>query len=119
MRSDDTLDKLLSNYRVWGIGAMCFFMISISLLMFLVLFPSAPLEILYFVLLSGFLWIGSTSFSRHALVLLKRYIGGELSVVEFLSTQFVAVLFPLAYRKVKNEVKVFREKQQGHEKYRS
>lgn len=80
--------------------------------MILIFVPAASLDILYVVLLSGFLWIGSTSFSRHALVVLKRYIGREMSMIEFFSTQFVAVLFPLAYRKVRNEVKAFRERRE-------
>jgi hypothetical protein len=113
MSTDGTVEKLLFHYRFWGFAAVCFFIISISLLMFLVLVPGASLKILYIVLLCGFLWIGSTSFSRHALVILKRYMGREVGMLEFLSTQFVALLFPLAYKKVKNEVKAFKEKQAG------
>ncbi len=113
MSADSTVEKLLFHYRFWGMAAVCFFMISVSLLLALVLVPGVPVEILYIVLLCGFLWIGSTSFSRHALVILKRHIGRQLGMVEFLSTQFVAVLFPLAYKKVKNEVRAFKEKQSG------
>jgi hypothetical protein len=113
MSAGSTVEKLLFHYRLWGMAAVCFFMISVSLLLVLVFVPGVPVQILYIVLLCGFLWIGSTSFSRHALVVLKRYIGRELGMVEFLSTQFVALLFPLAYKKVKNEVKAFREKHEG------
>lgn len=107
-----TIEKLLSHYFHWGIAAACFFMISVCLLLVLMLVPGTPLEVLYFVLLCGFLWIGSTSFSRHSLVLLKQHIGRKIGIVEFLSTQFVAILFPLSYRKVKDEVRVFRERQE-------
>ena len=84
--------------------------------MVLLFWPGAPLQILYVVLLCGFLWIGSTSLSRHALVVLKRHIGREIGMVEFLSTQFVAILFPVAYRKVRGEVRAFVEKQRAQEK---
>lgn len=107
---DDTVERLLSHYRLWGIAAACSFLIFIALLLVLAFVPGAPLKFLYVALLCGFLWIGATSFSRHALVVLKRHMGKELSVVEFLSTQFVAVLFPIAYMRVKNEVKEFRRK---------
>ncbi len=113
MTTDDTVEKLLSHYRIWGIAAVSFFIIAVSLLMVLAFVPGAPVKILYVVLLCGFLWIGATSFSRHALVVLKQYMERELGMVEFLSTQLVAVLFPFAYKKVKDEVKAFREQQQG------
>jgi hypothetical protein len=113
MSAYSTVEKMLFHYRFWGMAAVGFFMISVSLLLVLVFVPGVPVEVLYIVLLCGFLWLGSTSFSRHALVILKRHIGRELGVPEFLSTQFVAVLFPLAYKKVKNEVKAFKEKHEG------
>ena len=63
-------------------------------------------------LLCGFLWVGTTSISRHSFILLKRYIGkeGEISILEFMSTQLVVFLFPFAYRKVKREVELYKEK---------
>ena len=109
----DTIRKLLSRYRFWGIAAVFFFVVSVSLLLVLLFSPGAPVEILYVVLICGFLWIGSTSFCRHALVILKQHIGGQLGMAEFVSTQFVAVLFPFAYKKVKSEVKAFAKKDAG------
>lgn len=106
-----TSGRLLSHYRFWGIAAVCFFVLTVLFLMVLLFLPGAPIQMLYVVMLCGFLWIGSTSFSRHALVVLKRHIGRKISMVEFLSTQFVAILFPIAYWKVKNEVRTFMEQQ--------
>jgi hypothetical protein len=110
MNEDTTVERLLSHYRFWGIAAVFFFVVSVCLLAALALVPEASVEILYIALLCGFLWIGSTSFSRHSLVVLKRHIGQEMGMVEFLSTQLVALLFPFAYKKVKDEVKAFKEK---------
>lgn len=115
MSADDTARTLLSHYCLWGIAAVCCFSISIALLVVLAFVPGVSVKVLYIALLCGFLWIGSTSFSRHSLIVLKRYIGRELGMAEFLSTQFVAILFPLAYRKVKREVEAFVEEQQAQE----
>lgn len=112
MTEDDPVDKLLSHYRWWGIAAVCFLVIFISLLTVLMFVPGAPLEILYVAFVCGLLLLGTTAFSRHALVILKRHMGREVSLVHFLSTQLVSVLFPIAYRKVKEEVRLFKKKQE-------
>jgi hypothetical protein len=52
---------------------------------------------------AGLFWIGSTSFFRHAFILLRRYLGSEVSPIEFLSTQFVCVFFPFLYVRVRRE----------------
>ncbi len=66
---------------------------------------------LYFILLlTGFLWIGVTAVSRHVFVLLKRYIGKEISDLEFLSTQFIVLLLPFLYMKLKKEVRIYNGK---------
>jgi hypothetical protein len=62
-------------------------------------------------LLTGFLWIGVTSISRHVFVLLKRYIGKDITVLEFLLTQFIVLLFPLYYMKLRKEVLSYSEKE--------
>lgn len=116
MAKDDTLERSLSHYRRWGVAAMCFFMISVALLLILAFVPGVPVKILYVALLCGFLWIGATSFSRHALVVLKQSMGRKLGIAEFLSTQFVALLFPLAYKRVRDEVKAFRKQQRAMDK---
>jgi hypothetical protein len=64
-------------------------------------------------LLSGFLWIGATSVSRHVFVMLKKYIGKETSVLEFLSTQFIVLLFPFLYFKLKREVRAHQERERN------
>ncbi|MDA8432682.1 MAG: hypothetical protein M0Z60_06945 [Nitrospiraceae bacterium] len=55
-------------------------------------------------LLAGFLWIGCTSVCRHSLVQIKDNVGQRIGTMEFLSTQFVFILFPYVYPKVKKEV---------------
>lgn len=62
---------------------------------------------IFVLLLSGFLWMGLTSLSRHALIKLKRYIRVDVGTVEFLSTQIVFVHFPLMYGKIKKEVESY------------
>lgn len=66
---------------------------------------------LFLLLFAGFLWIGVTSISRHVFVLLKRHIGKDISVLEFLSTQFIVLLFPFFYMKLRKEVRNYREKE--------
>jgi hypothetical protein len=39
--------------------------------------------------------------------MLKRYIGKEISVLEFLSTQFVVLLLPVLYLKLRKEVRTY------------
>jgi len=52
----------------------------------------------------GFIWIGTTSLSRHTLIRLKQSMGKEVGLFEFVSTQFVFVLFPFTYMGLKKEV---------------
>ena len=108
MKSADILNALLSGYRLWGLASMGFFVLFICLLTVLVSIPEATLPMFLALLFSGFLWLGTTALCRHSLVLLKRYIGKELGLVEFLSTQLVVLLFPFVYRKVKKEADLFR-----------
>lgn len=109
---DTLLDKLLANYCFWSLAAIGSFIILVSLFLVAVFMQAINFSILLMVLLFGFLWIGATSISRHSFVLLKRYIGreGEISILEFLSTQLVVFLFPFAYRKVKKEAELYRKK---------
>lgn len=109
MNDKDMPDKLLSNYRLWGIAAISSFVIFIILLLLIVFLQEIRIISIFAVLLFGFIWIGTTSISRHSFILLKNYIGKEVSVIEFLSTQLVVFLFPLAYRKVKEEVEAYRK----------
>jgi hypothetical protein len=111
----DSLDRLVARYRFWAMAASGAFAVFVFLLVIVYRAEKLNLFMLFLALLSGFLWIGATSISRHFFVLLKNYLGCRVNLVEFLSTQFVVFLFPFAYRKVKNEAEAFR-KRRGREK---
>lgn len=68
----------------------------------------AGIMYLFGILMSGFLWIGATSFSRHALIRLKQFIGKKVSMLEFISTQMVAFFFPFHYVRLMREVAAFK-----------
>jgi hypothetical protein len=104
----DHLDKLLSMYLFWGMTATIAFAVFIFLLAAVYRAEKLNVFVLFLALLSGFLWIGATSLSRHFLVQLKSSTGQRLSLIEFLSTQFVVILFPFAYRRVKRETEEFK-----------
>jgi len=108
--TDNTLDKLLAGYRLWGFAAIGSFIVFGFLFSIVIFAQEMNFIMLLMVLLSGLLWIGTTSICRHSFVILKRYIGREVGILEFLSTQFVVFLFPFAYRKIKKEVDLYREK---------
>lgn len=118
MEAEKVLDKLLATYRLWSFAAIGSFIILVLLFITATLTPKINFLMLLGILLSGFLWIGTTSISRHSFVLLKRYIGreAEISILEFMSTQLVVFLFPFAYKKVRKEVDLYREKILGGEK---
>lgn len=97
-------ERLLSAYRFWGLATVVFF--GLFLLSVISAISSTGLNRIMLVvpLFSGFLWIGTTSLSRHSLIQLKQCIGKEVGLFEFVSTQFVFVLFPFTYRELKKEV---------------
>lgn len=97
-------ERLLSAYRFWGLATLAFF--GLFLLSVFTALSSTGLNRVMLVapLFSGFLWIGTTSLSRHSLIQLKRCMGKEVGLLEFVSTQFVFVLFPFTYRELKKEV---------------
>jgi len=97
-------ERLLAGYQLWGMVSVSVFIVFVVLLSFAVVQEKTDMVLYFIVLLSGFLWIGATSISRHVFVMLKRYIGKEVSVPEFLSTQFIALLFPFLYLKLRKEV---------------
>jgi uncharacterized membrane protein len=101
---------LLSSYLLWGGLSVIVFIVFIALLLFLVKYERADMLHYFIALLFGFLWIGVTSISRHAFILLKKFIGSKISIPEFLSTQFVVLLFPLLYIRLKREVCEYEEK---------
>ena len=79
------------------------------------LFVALSSEMVHFIfifllLLSGFLWIGLTSISRHLYILVKRAIGKEATVTEFLGTQLGVLFFPGMYLRLKKEVDEYRQK---------
>jgi hypothetical protein len=101
------IERLLSAYRFWGLAAVTFF--ALFLLSIFTAVASAGVNYLLIAapLFFGFLWIGTTSLSRHSLVQLKRSIGKEVSLLEFVSTQFVFALFLFTYRELKKEVALY------------
>ena len=107
----DTTDRLLSSYLLWGMVSVSVFIVFIVLLLLAVVQEKTDMVLYFIMLLSGFLWIGATSVSRHLFVMLKSYIGKEISVPEFLSTQFIVLLFPFYYLKLRREVRDHLEKE--------
>jgi len=111
MMKKDTTDRLLSAYLLWGMVSVFLFIVFVLLLLVAVAQETTDMVLYFIMLLSGFLWIGATSVSRHVFVMLKRYIGKEISVLEFLSTQFIVMLFPVLYIKLRKEVQAYLEKE--------
>lgn len=101
--------RLLAVYRLWAVASILAFILFIFTLSSYYLSEQAHLLFLFVILLTGFLCIGTISLSRHALVRLKVFIGREVGMVEFISTQFVFFLFPFTYVRLKKEVAEFRE----------
>ena len=101
---------LLALYRFWGAAAMASFTTFLFLLAAALRSPAVNFTLLVMNLFAGFLWLGTTSISRHSLIRLKDTIGKKVGLLEFLSTQFVFILFPFSYRKVKKEVERYNEK---------
>ncbi len=99
--------RLLSAYRLWGLAAVLFFVMFLLSALTALSIPRLNFAVLSLTLCFGFLWIGTTSVSRHCLVQLKQYIGKEIGLLEFVSTQFVFALFPLIYRQLKMEVTLY------------
>lgn len=108
MKSSDVVDRLLAAYRLWGIVATGAFILFALLLSLYSLSGGAHFGMLFAAFVLGFLWIGATSLSRHSLVNLKKCMGVELGIAEFFLTQFVIVLFPHMYGKVKREVALYK-----------
>ncbi|RPI37508.1 MAG: hypothetical protein EHM54_03000 [Nitrospiraceae bacterium] len=106
--SESNADGLLSAYLLWGIVSICTFIIFVALLWVAVALETTGIILYFVLLLAGFLWIGVTSISRHVFVMLKRHLGKDISVFEFLSTQFIVLLFPFFYMKLKKEVSLFK-----------
>jgi hypothetical protein len=44
--------------------------------------------------------------------MLKRYIGKDISILEFLSTQFIVLLFPFLYMKLKKDIRIYKGKKE-------
>jgi len=113
MMKKDTTDRLLSAYLLWGMVSVFLFIVFVLLLLVAVAQETTDMVLYFIMLLSGFLWIGATSVSRHVFVMLKRYIGKEISVLEFLSTQFIVMLFPVLYIKLRKEVQAYLKKERN------
>lgn len=104
-----SLDKLLGQYRLWGIIAMVAFTMLVIFLLHLQFVRDAGIFSTFIVLVFGFLWIGATSICRHSFITIKERIGKKVGVIEFLSTQIIVLLFPFAYRRLKEEIKDHRK----------
>lgn len=98
-------ERLLSQYLHWGILSFVFFLGFILLLSYILLIAETEIALYFMLLLTGFLWIGATAVSRHLFVLLKSMIGRKITVLEFLSTQFVMLMLPFFYRKLRKEIR--------------
>jgi ABC-type enterochelin transport system permease subunit len=103
------ISGLLALYRFWGAAAVASFAAFLFLLAAAMRNPAVSYPLLVMSLFAGFLWIGTTSISRHSLIRLKDTIGERVGLFEFLSTQFVFILFPYSYRKLKKEVERYAE----------
>lgn len=97
-------------YSFWGVAAVSVFLLFIFLVAFSLAAEQAGLLYLFGILVSGFLGIGATSLSRHALIRLKQFTGNKIGILEFISTQLVVFLFPFHYVRLKREVSEFKEK---------
>ena len=106
------IDRLLSSYLLWGIISISSFIAFVALLLVTLVLEKTGMILYFIMLLTGFLWIGVTSISRHIFVMVKRYIGKEISILEFLSTQFIALLFPFLYMKLKKEIRIYKAKKE-------
>jgi len=107
----ETTGRLLSGYMLWGLVSVAAFTVFILLLLLAAVQEKTDMVLYFIVLLTGFLWIGATSVSRHIFVMLKSYIGREIGVPEFLSTQFIVLLFPFLYMKLRKEVRDYLAKE--------
>ncbi len=107
-----TVDRLLSGYLLWGIISISSFIAFVALLLLTLVLEKTDMVLYFVMLLTGFLWIGVTSISRHVFVMLKRYIGKDISILEFLSTQFIMLLFPFLYMKLKREIRIYKGKKE-------
>ncbi len=101
------VERLLSAYRFWGLAAVAFFALFVLSIFTAASSPGINYLLIAAPLFFGFLWIGTTSLSRHSLVQLKQSIGKKVGLVEFVSTQFVFALFPFIYRELKKEVALY------------
>jgi hypothetical protein len=97
-------ERLLAVYRFWGLATVAFFALFILSMVTAVTSTGLNHIMIAVPLLFGFLWIGTTSLSRHSLILLKQCIGRKVGLLEFVSTQFVFILFPFTYKELKKEV---------------
>jgi hypothetical protein len=104
------VERLLSLYRFSGAVAMASFALFLTLLATVLYRQDVSYALLAMSLFAGFLWLGSTSVCRHSLVRLRDVIGKRVGLLEFLSTQFVFILFPCTYPKVKREVNRYKQK---------
>ena len=111
-KQQSNADRLLSSYLLWGMLSIAAFAAFIALLLFTFVLERSDILINFVMLLTGLLWIGLTSISRHVFVLLKRYIGKDISIPEFLSTQFIVLLLPFLYIKLKKEIRLYKEKKE-------
>lgn len=115
MIHSESPEWLLRRFALWGGTALIAFLALLFFLACAVFEERARLSLYALVLFSGFLWIGSTALSRHAFVLTKRSIGKEAGFLEFVATQFIVILLPFAYMRMRNEIRDYRQREKRGE----
>ena len=110
-KSDKTLDKLLAQYRLRALIVIFSFVLSAFLMITGIRMESTHPLSFFTIFLSAAFWIGMTALCRHSYVMLKTAMGKRIGLLEFLSTNLVVLIFPVVYRKLKNEVTSFKAAQ--------
>ncbi len=105
----ETADRLLIVFFLWGLAAIGAFLLLIFLVTVFYYTEINELFFLFGILISGFLLIGATSMSRHALVRAKQFTENKISLPEFISTQLVVIFFPYHYFRLKKEVSAYKK----------
>ncbi len=107
MQSDTSLDILLRQCRLWALAAMLSFALSLCVFFLGIRSDSFNRLIPFAIFLTAILWLGTTALYRHSYVRLRTAMGKKIGLLEFLATNFVFILFPFVYRKLKKEVESF------------
>jgi hypothetical protein len=105
----ETADRLFIVFCSWGLAAIGAFLLLIFLVTVFYYSEKHDFFSLFGILVSGFLWIGATSMSRHALVRVKQFTENKISLIEFIATQLMVIFFPYHYLRLKKEVSEYKK----------